>query len=727
MENNNQEIFNLIKAHKFDTLSKIIKDKKIKNFDIRDQNYNYLIQYIVNYNQPDILSLILNLSLTSDINIRLDILDTDGRSILYNCIRYNYPEIMDHLIKYNKDNIGISIIDIKDRLGFTALHYSVIFNNFDAFKKLLDNGGDPYIMSQDGSNVFITTLTYKRNNMIKYLLDKKFPLNFLTLGGETILQLAVNYQNLEMIDILLEHNINLNNKNSDYGLTVLHQSIIFDNIDLYKKLINKNVDINLPDFYGNTPLHYIFIDKKLDYLNLLFTKSDIKFNVANINGELPLHILLDSDIDISNINSDILDKIIIETDLNIQNNSGVTCLMKIINNNLTTRFKKILVIKPLNFFIEDNQFKQIKLTDEILDILVDSYYNQIKVNKDKLLIEWEKWCSADTFEKLQKIIKNKTAKNSEEICKIKIKEIIVTEKRTLPKVSDIDLIFDNGIFTNFCYYTGSPIDILFGLILLHKDFKNIGLSLILDYPLTINTNLENYYKKIGLDYPYKLDFSNIEIIWSYQKIFYPSYFDEVITKKLKESRYIVIPIGIETSAGSHANIILWDINKKTVERFEPNGSNYPMGLNYNPELLDSLIESKLKGFDSNINYYPPYKFLPPIGFQILENLESARCKKIGDPNGFCGVWCIWWVYQRLLNISNPHLQQKEIANEMIKYIKFDNQSFKTVIRNFSKKITQIRDSYLKKYNIDINDWIVGNYTSETLNKLEKEVFSSIIT
>jgi hypothetical protein len=58
-------------------------------------------------------------------------------------------------------------------------------------------------------------------------------------------------------------------------------------------------------------------------------------------------------------------------------------------------------------------------------------------------------------------------------------------------------------------------------------------------------------------------------------------------------------------------------------------------------------------------------------------------------------------------------------------MKFDNQSFKSIIRNFSKKITEIRDGYLKKNNLDINDWIVGNYNQEILDKLEKDIFKNI--
>ena len=721
------EIFKLIKNNKFDEIYNLIKNKKIKNFDIRDGNYNYFIQYIINYNKIDIIKLLFNTAIKDNINIRIDIYDIDGRTLLYNCVKYNYYEICELIIEYNKKSIGISIIDIKDKLGYTSLHYSIIFNNFDIFKLLLKNEGDPYKNSLDGNNSYILCLIYNRLEMLEYLLNNHKFIDFRTLNNESIIQVATNYQLNNIIDKLILLDINLNNISNDFGLAIIHQSIILNNFDLFKLLLDKNIDFNLSDFLGNTPLHYIIIDMHFNYLKLFLEMKDINYNLSNINGDIPLHLLLDKSIDFKK-HEKIISKIIIESDLNIQNNQGITCLMKIVSNNLLDLFYDILLIKPLNFFIEDNNFKHIEITDNILELIVNSYYNQIKINKKELIIDWEKWCSDDLFEKLKSIIDTKSnviGKTSEEICKSKIKNIIKKEKRTLPAKINLELTLDNGIFTNACYYTGSPIDILFGLILLYKDFKNQGLNVILDYPLSINTALEDYYKKISLDYPYKSDFSNIEIIWCYQKLFLPSYFNEVIIKKYKESKYIVIPIGIITSIGSHANILFWDVYNKSIERFEPNGSNYPIGLNYNPNLLDNLLINKFKQLDKDIKYYPPYKFLPPIGFQFLENLETPKCKKIGDPNGFCGVWCVWWVYQRMLNIDNSKLSITNISEELIKWIKFDNQSFKSIIRNFSKKITQNRDIYLKKINIDINDWIVGNYTQDKLDKLEKDIFTSI--
>jgi hypothetical protein len=296
------------------------------------------------------------------------------------------------------------------------------------------------------------------------------------------------------------------------------------------------------------------------------------------------------------------------------------------------------------------------------------------------------------------------------------------EKRSLPKYSNLNLILDNGIFINTCYYTGLPLDILFGLIYLQKTFSKDGLGIILDYPLTINEPLENYYKKIGIDYPFKLEFSNCEILWSFQKIFYPSYFDNELEKKMNDKfiKFITIPLGIELTNGSHANILLIDKKNKTIERFEPNGINCPIGLNYNPELLDDLLENKFSSFD--LKFMKPKDFLPTIGFQMLENLDDSKCKRLGDPNGFCGIWCTWWIYHRMKNIK---INNKDLSEHLIKNIKMENKSFKNLIRNFSSYVTDLRDSVLKKFNIDINDWMVSSVEPDIINNLEKELFRLI--
>lgn len=684
-------IFNLIKLKDFKKLKEIIKDP-----DIHDEQNNYLIHYILLHNQIDILKILFQK------NVRLDILDLDGRTLLYIPIKYNFVESFELLLQYDKEIIGISLIDIKDNLGYTALHYCILLNNLELLKLLLKYNADSLIKDNNENNILELALQNKKDDILIYLIDN-VSLHFLSNNSETLLQYALSLQNIKIINILVNKEIDLNNQEKEYGLSALHQSIIINNIPITDKLIKNGANINLQDFYGNTPLMYAINENNKELIMLFSEYDHLNYNLTNIHGETALHMIL-KNID-ENINN--IDKFIEYTDLNIQDNNGNTCLVLLKDFN---RFKNILENKELNIFIKNINNKcvydLIKNDNDKINIIINSFYNSLQNNKEKLIIDWEIEC-------LNKIL-------NESDCKKKIKNVIINENRSVPKIKDYNLIFDNGIFVNTCYYTGAPIDILFGLLYLYNKFKTNELNIIIDYPLTSNQELELYFKSLGINYNYKLDFCNFEINWSYQTLIFPTYFNNEFKNKIKKYNYIIIPIGIETSSGAHANILFYDVKNSLLERFEPNGANYPNGFNYNPKLLDDLLEKKFKTFDNNITYLKPNEYLPIIGFQMLENINTTKCKRIGDPNGFCGVWCIWWIYHKMKNIKLP---SKELANKLIKEIKFKNINFKTIIRNFSKNISDLRDEFLKKYKIDINDFIVDNYNHNILNKLEKDIIN----
>ena len=596
-------IIDLIKNKNINELIKVIKNNKNIDLNVRDENYNYFINYVLLYNQEDLIDLVLSRK------IRLDILDSDGRNILYIPIKYSYHNILKKLLDKDFNNVGISILDIKDKLGLTALHYSIIFNNYKAFELLLEKGANYLSINNQNLNSLHICIQYNRLQFFINLLNRINELNISGNNNESLLQFSILNGTNEFTNLILKKKINLNNQEDKNGLSALHQAIVKNDNHIIIKLLELNANVNQQDFYGNTPLHYAISDNNMNIVELLI-KHNPNYNLTNIDGNTVLHEYLMA----NNTDMEILEILIKNTDLNIQNNFGLTCLNLLIKNHLFNNFSKILSQKELNFYIQDiyGQDNTDALNDDnILEVAIDSFYNQILENKDKLFLDWEKWCSVNLIEKLKEL-KIKSSDPSE-ICKEKIREVIIKEKRSIPKYSSLDLKIDNGIFVNTCYYTGVPLDILFGMIYLYKTFKKDKFEIIIDYPLSLNQNLEKYYEKIGIDYPFKLEFSNCEILWSFQKIFFPSYFDHEFYKKMHDDKikYISIPLGIELYNGSHANILFIDKNKGTIERFEPNGANHPVGLNYNPILLDDILDSKFSEYD--LKLIRPKDFLPIIG------------------------------------------------------------------------------------------------------------------
>ena len=150
MDININEIFNNLRENKLDLFFNYIKDNKVNiDLDVKDDKNIYVIQYIINFNRPDILEFIFN-----NFEIRIDIFDNDGRNLLYYPIKYNFIKIIDLIINKNKKTIGVDIIDIQDKMGFISLHYCCIFNNFSAFKKLYKNDSDIYLSNNNNDNIF---------------------------------------------------------------------------------------------------------------------------------------------------------------------------------------------------------------------------------------------------------------------------------------------------------------------------------------------------------------------------------------------------------------------------------------------------------------------------------------------------------------------------------------------------------------------------------------------
>lgn len=692
---NENDLFISIKKHEWTNFIDNINENH--DINVQDENSNYMIQYIILYNNIPSLYAILKY------DVLLDWYDNEGRTILYVPIKYGYIDIINVLLKYDDDNIGTFMLDNEDSQHNLPIHYALKMKNFKIYKLLLIKSKIT-IYDNDGNSLLHLAVQTKDINFVKQLFTKNININNTNKSNETALHIASSYDLNDIILFLLDKSIDINVQEKRYGFTALIIALLNNNSEGITNIINKNPDINIQDYNGNTALHIAIMENNHQAIQQMM-KLPLDFNIVNLDGNTYLHLifnkLINKEENISNYNLEIfLQKSI----LNIQNNDGKTAWHYIISLNLFISYKTILEKTSNNLLINDSHGKTpysliTKNKNELFDIIIESYYN--KLDTKQWNEDWENNC---------------TEQNKKQ-CLEKIKYLVTTGKKTVPvKKTSFCIDIEEPKFVSFTTFTGINLDVITSYIQLMKQFPTMMTSITDNF--SINTEVESYYNKLGIIKDLDNEYLNFEIFWIFQQIIFPTtLFQSLQNFKNSDHQIMAIPIGIEIDLGAHANVIIIDKRFNIIERFEPNGKYEPRNYNYNSELLDNMLEMYFKKiFD--YEYLSPKKTQQIIGFQSLEVHENDKMKKIGDPGGFCVGWCLWYVEQRVkYNIKPDKLSLKLIVN-----IRSKNISFKKLIRLYVNNILETRNNILEQLKIDINDIrnnIIDNEQKENLQKLIK--------
>ena len=107
IEKINYKLFKLINNGKWKEIIKIIKKNKNFDYNIKDNKNIYFLEYLILFNKYEIIKLIIK-------ELKLDIIDENNRSILYNIIKFSYNEILKIILEENSNNIGLNINEIYD-------------------------------------------------------------------------------------------------------------------------------------------------------------------------------------------------------------------------------------------------------------------------------------------------------------------------------------------------------------------------------------------------------------------------------------------------------------------------------------------------------------------------------------------------------------------------------------------------------------------------------------
>lgn len=108
---------------------------------------------------------------------------------------------------------------------------------------------------------------------------------------ETALQLAVHIGNLSIIKLLEKHGADMNFLTRD-GRTIVHLCVKYDSLVPLAYLRQKGFQLNCQDSKMLTPFHIAIDDKCPRALKFMSNWLDVDFNMQDSNGDTPLHYLV---------------------------------------------------------------------------------------------------------------------------------------------------------------------------------------------------------------------------------------------------------------------------------------------------------------------------------------------------------------------------------------------------------------------------------------------------
>ena len=136
-------------------------------------------------------------------------------------------------------------------------------------------------------------------------------------------------------------------------------------------------------------------------------------------------------------------------------------------------------------------------------------------------------------------------------------------------------------------------------------------------------------------------------------------FNKMIRKCKKRYIAISIQLIVHNKPGSHANMLIIDTRKKTVELFEPHGKRSSETTMDNLEGAYKISDKLVKKYFEK--YFPIYKYLSPQDILPTFGLQA----KIDAYNGMCVTWCIMYLHYRILN---PNASPKKIIKQIKKIV-----------------------------------------------------------
>jgi len=195
--------------------------------------------------------------------------------------------------------------------------------------------------------------------------------------------------------------------------------------------------------------------------------------------------------------------------------------------------------------------------------------------------------------------------------------------------------------------------------------------------------------------------------------------------KNKNIRFIICLLSLKYKNGcrggdsfTHANVLIHDKQKRTLERFEPNGSKYSsFSTWFESNECDKYIKKVFmvdNDFDID-SYLPTVDICPIYGFQLLQSYDTENEDKAKYLDGYCAIWSQFYINLRL---QFPDVPQMKLLEKTTEALRSDSRSYTRFIQDYIRFIRKIS----LKFALQFKDPVTGKSDPiDNLNRIVKQI------
>jgi hypothetical protein len=627
----------------------------------------------------------------------------------------------------NKDEL--KKFNINEPIFFNnyLFHYLIIFNKLDILK--LDSF-PIYKENDEDMNGFFLAAKYDNMDILRYLIDK-YPDYIYNKNSKN--EIFINYLKPEKIVQLLNYKLEWNR---------LFLQKISDNIFFFDIVLS---DCNYDDLNNilkifkpkNHPLNALIVNQNLTSENIIYLLKLFDKSIYNLRDDEDTNLLFPA---ISRNDKKIINFLLennIESNYFTMINTISPLMFTYLNNNLKItkiiwdHIKNIFDYEALcryleniaHFILKNQYFDDLSL--EILSNCNSYVWHQHNINKVTPLhlltkLDFNNFNKIINNQEINLNIKgpdNKTLKESLGENNEWIKYL--STKKEYKKINDV--IMEIYPYTHANLFQAKFKDISMIILNIKNKYGNLYLPNIDDVSIKnlnssegINLNWPDFIFEISPIFPWIICYETEDRYWIHQNL--NNLINSSRRDKIHDYALVYLSLNVN-DIGLHANILIYDYNRMTIERFDPYGDTV-----YFDKYIDDNLEEELT-WNTGFKYLKPSDYMPVSGFQTISDELNPLKQKSGDFGGFCLAWCTWYLEHR---IKNSKINQKDLVKKLIKKMSIMNISFMEYIRNYANNLNYERVENLINAGFDekeISNTVINNKTNNKLNTYLINIFS----